>query len=482
MLFVMAAVVTVAVLGGVVAAGGASVSACPRAVRGFGMVAVVARGRVEVMDLALCRTRVVARVGVSSPVGRANSPVVHFLGDGRWLVYATTAVDGSLRGPFAVRVTGGRARAPLGPGLVAFTWAPDGSRLYGITGGGELLSASLTGGLRVVARGLGTAAGFRSLAISADGRYAAVDISQCGEASSAELLTVDLRTGAVRTALRQTGGYFTLAGWSPDGRWLLYWPQSMCSASLAADGFPLYAVASGGGGRPVRAVAHMLLYPDFLTWCGGRLIAASTPDRETEIDGKLVQTVPPSWRQRTLNGTRPLSWVSPSCSASGRWLVAAAGANREIPFGDEHRSVYLLRPDGAVVRRVSEPGAASLSDEAPRFSGDGRWVLFVRSRVVTAGTSAYSHDTLELVRASGAGGAVPVLSFTSPDFSYYDHFEWPEEIAWYQPSPATARTTAGVAGRRVAAGRAYVGTVRRSRRRDMIQSTSTCPPVAEGPP
>jgi len=248
------------------------------------------------------------------------------------------------------------------------------------------------------------------------------------------MLTVDLRTGGVRTALHQTGQYATLAGWSPDGRWLLYWPQSICSASLAADGLPLYAVAAGGGGHPVRAVAQTLLYPDFLAWCAGRLVAASTPDRETELDGKLVHSGPPAWRQRTIDTARPLSWVSPSCSASGRWLVAAAGANPQIPFGAEHRSVYLLRPDGGVVRRLSQPGTADLSDEAPRFSRDGGWVLFVRSRVVTVGTSAYSRDTIELVRASGAGTAVPVVSFTSGDFSYYDHFDWPTEIDWYQPS------------------------------------------------
>jgi Tol biopolymer transport system component len=432
-LLVTVTVVAVAVLATVVAAVSAPASACSRAVRGLGMVAVVARGRVELMDLATCRTRVVGRVSVTSPVGRANSPVVHFLGDGRWLVYATTAANGSLRGPFVVPVTGGRARVPLGSGLVAFTWAPDGSRLYGITGGGELVSAAPTGGRGVVAAGLGTRAGtFRSLVISPDGRDAAVDISRCGEVAATELLTVDLRTGGVRTALRQTGEHATLAGWSPDGRWLLYWPQSICSASLAADGFPLYAVAAGGGGHPVRAVAQTLLYPDFVAWCAGRLIAASTPDRETELDGKLVQSGPPAWRQRTIDNARPLSWVSPSCSASGRWLVATAGANRETLFGAEHRSVYLLRSDGALVRRLSQPGAADLSDEAPRFSRDGGWVLFVRSRVVTVGTSAYSHDTIELVRASGAGPAVPVLSFTSGDFSYYDHFDWPTEIDWYQ--------------------------------------------------
>lgn len=420
-LLVMAAVLMVAVVGTVVAAG-APASVCSRAMRGLGMVAVAARGRVEVMDLATCRTRVVARV---------NSPVVHFIGHGRWLAYATTAVNGSLRGPFVVPVTGGRARRPLGSGLVAFAWAPDGSRLYGITAGGKLVSASPTGGRRVLARGLGTTATVRSLVISADGRYAAVDISRCGKAPSAELLTVALRTDTVRTALRQTGEYFTLAGFSPDDRWLLYWPQSMCSASLAADGFPLYAVVSGGGGRPARAVAHTLLFPDFLAWCRGRLIAASTPSRETQLESKLVQTGPPAWRQRAIERARPLSWVSPSCS--GRWLVAAAARDSQnAQFGAQHRSVYLLRPDGAVVRRLTHPGAADLSDEAPRFSRNGRWVLFVRTRVVTAGTSAYSRDTLELVRASGAGAAVPVLSFTSTDPSYYDHFDWPAETDWYQ--------------------------------------------------
>ena len=433
-LVVATAAVTVAALAGRVAAVGAPAAGCPPAVRGLGMVAAVTRGRVEVIDLVTCRTRTLARVSVTSPVGRANAPAVHFLGHGRWLVYATTAADGSLRGPFVVPVTGGRARAPLGPGLAAFTWAPDGSRLYGITKDGDLVSAAPAGGRRVIATRLPSQAPLSSvsLAISPDGRRVAIDVSRCGAATSVDLLTVDLRTGRLRTALRRAGTYATLSGWSPDGRWLLYWPQSICSASLAADGFPLYAVAASGAHRPARAVAQTLLYPDFVTWCGGRLIAASMPDRETELGGKLVQSEPPAWRPRTIENPRPLSWVSPSCSASGRWLVAAAGSDRQTSFGAEHRSVYLLRPDGAVVRRLSQPTAAGQSDEAPRFSRDGRRVLFVRSRVVTAGTSAYSNDTVEVTRTTGTGTPVALFSFTSGDVSYYDHFEWPTEIAWYQ--------------------------------------------------
>ena len=101
-----------------------------------------------------------------------------------------------------------------------------------------------------------------------------------------------------------------------------------------------------------------------------------------------------------------------------------------MSFGAEHRSIDLLRPNGALVRRLDQPASAAVSDEAPRFSRDGRWVLFVQSQVATAGTSAYSDDTVELVRASGAGAAIPVLSFISSDASYYDHFNWPTEIAW----------------------------------------------------
>jgi hypothetical protein len=54
--------------------------------------------------------------------------------------------------------------------------------------------------------------------------------------------------------------------------------------------------------------------------------------------------------------------------------------------------------------------------------------MLVRTEVVGNG----SRDTLALVRAGG-GAAVPILDFSSGDFSYYDHFDWPSEIDWHQP-------------------------------------------------
>ncbi|HEX3979463.1 MAG TPA: hypothetical protein VHW96_24535 [Solirubrobacteraceae bacterium] len=90
-----------------------------------------------------------------------------------------------------------------------------------------------------------------------------------------------------------------------------------------------------------------------------------------------------------------------------------------------------------MVRQLTAPPAGDLSDEAPRFSRDVRWLLFVRTRVVTVGTASSSRDTLELVPAArtGTAAAIAVASFTSSDSSFYDHFDWPSEIAWSAAAP-----------------------------------------------
>lgn len=359
---------------------------------------------------------------------------VRFSPNGRWLAYGRFGPGANPSGPLVVGVDGGAPRSPLGKGIVAWTWSVHGSLLYGITNGGSLVAAGPAGPARTIATGVGTSSyGIDSpLVVSPDGRLAAVDRSACQPSTVGELDTVNLRTGARTVALRRPGEFLTLAGWSADGRWLLFWAASMCSGSLAADGWPLEA-ARVTGGPPVRAVRSMLLYDDFVTRCGARLIAAAGPDRQSNAYSKLVSLAPPRWRARTLEPARALSWVSPSCAPGGGVLAAAAGPSSDrAEFGVQHRSIWLLRTSGAVIRRLTLPPASDLSDEAPRFSRDGRWIMFVRSRVLP-GFGETSQDTIELVPASGTGAAVPVVSFTSGDISYYDHFDWPYEIDWYQP-------------------------------------------------
>ena len=392
---------------------------CPRAVRGLGMIAVAARERLELVDLATCQTRVLARTNVSE---------VRFSADGRWVAYERSSGYFSgyaSSGPLVVSVHGGPARSPLSVAVVAWSWAHTSDLLCGITAQGSLVAVSPAGTPGIVSECAGAPLG----GLSPTAGVVVVNRSRCGQ-SVGELDTINVRTGARTVVIRQLGRFFTFAGFSPDGRWLLFWTQDECGVSLAADGLPLEVVPVGGG-RPIVAVRHMLHYPDFLSWCGGRLIAAAGSSRETNTGSSLVVTGPPGWHQRTIDPARKLSWDSPSCSSSGRVLAAAAGPNNApVSFGREHRSIWVLHPDGHRIRRLTRP-PADLSDEAPRFSRDGRWIVFVRTRVVTVGQSAISKDIVELTRTGGTGGAVPVISFTSDDFSYYDHFNWPEETAWF---------------------------------------------------
>jgi hypothetical protein len=398
-------------------------AACPSAVRGLGRIAYVTRGSLESLDLRTCRARQVSSGGAWSP---------QFSPNGRWLAFSRRAPDHS-GSPLVVAAAGGPVRSPLGAGIRDWWWGPRGATLYGVNRHGQLLRAGPGGPAKVVAGGDAAFAG--ATGPSPDGRRVATERSTC-QPMGLTLDTVTVAHGAQHAALSRDGGLGTFAGWSADGRWLLYWAQSMCSASLSADGWPLDAVPSTGAGHaPVKAVAHMLLFPDFLTWCGARLIAASTPSRETQLGGKLVATGPPGWRQHTIDSAARLSWTSPTCAPSGTLLAAAAGRDSpDAEFGQAHRSIWLLTPGGKVVRQLTAPPASDESDEAPRFSRDGRWILFVRSRLSlsSGGIGGHSDDTLELVHAArtGAAAAVPVASVTSSDISYYDHFQWPSEVAW----------------------------------------------------
>lgn len=412
-----------------------STASCPRTVRGLGQIAFIAGDRLERLDLATCH--------VSELAGSVAGDV-RFSADGQWISFARY-VRGNEVGPAVVAATGGGVRLPLGAQAVAWSWAPTGDVLYGITRAGQLVSGTPGSAPRVIASNLQTPLPWdQTAAVSPTGGRVAIDRSECGTAPTAELDTVAVATGARTVAVLTKGGQASFAGWSPDGKWLLYWAASECSSSLAADGWPLEAV-SASGGRPQRAVRHMLLYPDDLTWCGSRLIAAAGSSRETQIGSSLVSTGPPTWQQRTLDRASTLSWVSPACSPSGKLLAVAAGPNNApASFGEEHRSILLLTPGGTVLERLTTPPAADLSDEAPRFSRDGSWILFVRSRELDNVSAPGSQATLELVRARihGRAAAIPIVSFRSQDTSYYDHFSWPTEIDWSEPA-ATAASLPG---------------------------------------
>ena len=90
-----------------------------------------------------------------------------------------------------------------------------------------------------------------------------------------------------------------LHGFSPDGRWLLFWEDSLNSASLAADGLPLVALPVSGG-KPITITGE-LHYSDFLTWCGKTLVyVLNHGGRQVTLGDGIVAAAPPNWRARTI--------------------------------------------------------------------------------------------------------------------------------------------------------------------------------------
>ncbi len=148
-----------------------------------------------------------------------------------------------------------------------------------------------------------------------------------------------------------------------DGRGrVLWWDDALSSASIAADGIPLYANGT--------ELAQTLVFPDYVARCGSRLALAAGNDRYT-TDGKRILL-----DGRDVSHDSALSWVSPSCNARGL-LVAAAGRNWIEPrIGQgEQRAIWELEPRRAQLSHPPE----GWTDEDPRVLPDGS-ILFVRTR------------------------------------------------------------------------------------------------------
>lgn len=225
--------------------------------------------------------------------------------------------------------------------------------------------------------------------VSGNGRWAAA-IRSTGQGRTAKqtIWITDRRSGKAHPAFSETQYYKTigpgetpgpilLLAWSGDNRWIFFAIDPGGSASIAADGLTL-RVVSAQGGRPHR-LARMLLYPDYLAWCGGRLVFTAGFDRTATNTKRLLVASPPQWRPRLLVPEADRAWGSLTCSPNGRSVVAQSQAQSGIAnFFGTRWSLWRVGFDGSSTRLTSPP--AQHTDESPRFSRDGKTILFVRSR------------------------------------------------------------------------------------------------------
>ncbi len=355
-------------------------------------VAFLQGGNVVVVDLETGTQRVVLRHAGNGPV--------HWSGDGRLVS------------------SGGRVEKGPAFSTDELKWAPTGETAAFLTRAGAVVTWSPSGGRRTI---LPASWGARSLAWGSRGelvlaRY--VCRAPCGIPRHQEVWI--WHAGRLRRVAGPLPGVVLpiAAGLAPDGR-ALWWADIQASGSIAADGIWLYANRA--------PVARTLVFPDYVVVCGAHLALAAGGDRYA-MHGKRIL-----FDGRDFSRDPSRSWVSPSCSEDGR-LVAAASRNTVPPtIGNEHRSIWQLRPTR---KQLTRP-PAGWTDENPHVLADSS-ILFVRthqtSRKLNGSWYVTEHGKLQRL-AGGKLAAVADVTFTvnelrplSYEPNYYGHYGWPWRV------------------------------------------------------
>ena len=337
---------------------------CPTDAR-LGAVAYLRGTSLHLLDLSTCGDRVLVRRGASPPV--------EFIRGGRSIRYGRNS---------AVPVAGGR---PVRVAAESGLRSPDGRLVARIR----------------ARRRPGAKTGTQSIVVGGRAIYT-------------------LRE-SYRRAPAGAPGPLALVAWSADSRWLLFYVDPMGSASIVADGIRLRAIRATGG--QARKLVVTLGYPDYLAWCGRRLVATAGASRLATENKWLVLASPPAWRARKLVRGPARAWGSIACTADGARLAAQSQpASHNPSFFSTRWSLWSVRLDGSRRRLTAPP--RGYADESPRWSRDGRALLFVRSR--------RGAGRLYLWRS---GTVLGPLANLGSSLGYYGHQDWWARADWWQPRP-----------------------------------------------
>ena len=236
------------------------------------------------------------------------------------------------------------------------------------------------------------------------------------------------------------------AGWTPDGAYVLFWQGPEPSMSLYADGTALYALPASGG-SPIALAEAVLLHPDFITAHPTRptRLAVVTGGGRGTWSQKRIQVLDlPAAVSKVLTPDT-LAAVSPAWSPDGRSLLYVAMPDRgDLVGGDPARRGLMARKlwmwteaDG-VSRQLTDD--EQYRDEAPRWSRDGRHILFARMEADGAASlwmlDAEDQSIWPVVDRLG-----PIPGPAESWFGFYGHVDWSAAFDWWQPPASGERET-----------------------------------------
>lgn len=326
----------------------------------FGTVAYLGATELHVVDVASGDDSILVQGGPGFGEG-FFSDEVRISPDGQWV---------SFGGGLMVPTAGGDLCAPLGVGLHDLQWTPDG-RAVALSDGSLIVGGPGREPIPIAPEFDGTryeGYAFESFVLSPDGERAAV--AAVGK-NQADLWVVDFRTmpEVVRFSVSaEEFGGVSVAGWDPDGRWVLFWNTYPDSESLNADGSPLRAVNLATG-EVTTITDYMVSERDQMAWCGDRLVFTDGIGRLVQDKKVIAEAQPPSWDKGVLRAAEGVSYVDPACDGPGRNLAAIETATA----GSSVSSLLRWTDGGGELDGLLPPSGRGFLH--PQLSQDGTTVV-----------------------------------------------------------------------------------------------------------
>lgn len=398
----------------------------------LGKVAYVQAGDIWVKELPEGEARRITQDG--------NNDTPLWSPSGEWLAFRKG------KQVWVARASGADAHQVQGDDVGLFSWSPISDHLAYVTTEGLQVVNADGSDKRELAKSCG---GF---AWSPDGQWLAFErAEQVGQqpptsqglwrmrADGTDMQPVYLNPNPLERQSR-------LAGWSPDGQYLLFWSGMLQSSSLAADGLPLMLVPASGG-TPVEMTQAMLVNSDYLDWSpDGQQLAFVDGGGRMSWDNKRLAVADTAGEQRVLS-EQGRADLFPAWSPDGRLIAyTSAPTAPGVGGGDPakqamaQRHIWVMAPDGSGKRELTDDPA--YRDERPRWSKDGAFVLFARIKDEQVQVWTMRSDGSEQ-RLVADDLSVPATGVASPSiwFGYYGNSGWRQLYDWWQPTAQRPQPT-----------------------------------------